>query len=97
MNYLSSPNMIFTFDGAAFPVSSWGSERPEKEPVALSQWRTGGSPGASKDLPRIQIVPSAMGTILSAQNVIPTKAEGRVEGSEGSVSTVCYSAKQKVT
>ena len=21
-----------------------GSERPEKEPVALSQWRTGGSP-----------------------------------------------------
>ena len=25
--------------------SAWGSERPEKEPVALSQRRTGGSPG----------------------------------------------------
>ena len=33
-------------------MSSWGSERPEKEPVALSQWRTGGSPGVAKRNPK---------------------------------------------
>jgi len=33
-------------------VSSRGSERPKKEPVALSKRRTGGSPGLAKPVSR---------------------------------------------
>ena len=48
-------------------MSSWGSKRPEKEPVALSQWRTGGSPGPRSGRYEVSAVegPHSAGSFIS--------------------------------
>ncbi len=52
-----------------------GSERPEKEPVALSQWRTGGSPGKEQRLLKMRrdSIPFAQWSLgaLGADSVLP--------------------------
>ena len=59
-------------------LSSWGSKRPEIKPVALFQWRTGGSPGArseSKDLPGSKSLLERYTEHRSVQCVISTVVE----------------------